>query len=98
MQQYGLRLRDELEDMTFPEFLYYLYALNEKTPLGKLVNIRTENDMERLKQFTPEMNRIRIEWKNKQAKKVSEEEANAADEYFKNLFMGDTPIVSKTRR
>ena len=87
-QQYGLRIRDELDRMTFTEFLLFLYALNEDTPLGKLVRVRTEKDKEQLKHFTPEMNRLRNEWQKKKAAKAIPKDRDAVDDMFKNFFLG----------
>lgn len=94
-QQYGIRLRDELGSMTFSEFAYFLYALNEKTPLGKIVRIRTETDQEQLKQYTSDMNRIRGEWLKKRAKRIPEGSLDAIYDGFKNAFMDFGKVVKK---
>lgn len=65
-QQYGIRLRLETE-MCWSEFLTLLSGLNGETPLGNVVRIRSETDMEVLKAFTPEQNRIRSDWQRRQA-------------------------------
>jgi len=65
-QQYGIRLRNE-DEMQWDEFSSLLAGLNEKTPLGRIVSIRSETNPDMLKHFTPEMKRIRSEWRNKQA-------------------------------
>ena len=62
-QQYGIRLRLETE-MCWSEFLT---LLSGQTPLGNVVRIRSETDMEVLKAFTPEQNRIRSDWQRRQA-------------------------------
>lgn len=95
MQQYGMRLRDELPGMTFSEFEMYLYALNDETPLGKLVSVRTERDPERLKQFTPEMNRIRADWMNRKASKTKQMDRAAEEEMFKSFFLQNGKVVNK---
>lgn len=53
--------------MQWDEFASLLSGLNEKTPLGQVVSIRSERDPEMLKHFTPEMKKMRSEWRNKQA-------------------------------
>lgn len=53
--------------MQWDEFASLLAGLNEKTPLGRIVSIRSETNPDMLKHFTPEMKRIRSEWRNKQA-------------------------------
>ena len=92
-QQYGIRLRRE-EDMSWCEFTTLLAGLNEKTPLGRIVAIRSENDREVLKHFNAEQKRIRNEWRTKHAKTVKKpttekEKADYAQaiEGFKQMFL-----------
>lgn len=66
--QYGLRLSREIHDMPWTEFCQLLSGIMPDTPLGKIVSIRTEDDKEILKHFTPDQKRIRAEWMGKQAK------------------------------
>ena len=61
LKQYGLRLRYE-DDMTWPEFCSLLSGIMEDTPLGRIVSIRAEKDIEKINHFTPEQKRIRNEW------------------------------------
>lgn len=49
--------------MTWDEFVTLLAGVNSDTPLGHIVSIRSENDKEKLKNFTPEEKRIRNEWR-----------------------------------
>jgi hypothetical protein len=49
--------------MTWDEFATLLGGLNGETPLGHIVSIRSENDKEKLKNFTTEEKRIRNEWR-----------------------------------
>lgn len=72
--QYGIRLKHE--DLDLDEFYYYLSNLNENTSLVKLCQIRSENDPERLKLFTPQMKRIRQEWIDKKYNEKTEEQRN----------------------
>lgn len=78
--------------MTFTEFLYLLYTLNEDTPLGKLVRVRTEKDKDQLKHFTPEMHRLRNEWMKKRAAKTLPKDREAVDDMFKNFFLANGKI------
>lgn len=64
-QQYGIRLRREA--MCWNEFCTLLSGLNHETPFGSIVSIRAEKDAARLKNFTPEQNRIRREYLNRRA-------------------------------
>lgn len=81
--------------MTFYEFSLYLYALNEKTSLGKLVMIRTETDQEQLKHYTSEMHRIRNEWAKKKAARIPEKDLEAVYDGFKNVFLDFGNVVKK---
>jgi len=67
--QYGIRLRNE-PDMSWGEFITLLGGLNSKTPLGQVISIRSENDKDILKHFTPEQHRIRNEWRSRNINKI----------------------------
>ena len=66
--------------MTWSEFETLLAGLLPETPLGYIVQIRSENDREKLKHFTPEQKRIRAAWRTRNMKKVemNPEEAKKA--------------------
>lgn len=85
--QYGIRLRNE-PDMTWEEFSSLLAGLLPETPLGYIVQIRSENDPEKLKHFTPEQKRIRAQWRTRQMKQVqmSPEEARKAIDQFERMM------------
>lgn len=86
-QQYGIRLRRE-DEMSWSEFVTLLAGLNEKTPLGKVVSIRSETDENIIRNFTPEQRRIQREWRTRTAKSVSAQEYESAMEGFKQMFLG----------
>ena len=67
-QQYGIRLRREI-DMSWDEFCTLLSGLKPDTPLGNIVSIRSENDKNILKHFTPQQKKIRADWQRRKAKK-----------------------------
>jgi len=75
-QQYGIRLRREA--MSWNEFCTLLSGINHDTPLGNIVAIRSENDPERLKQFSPTQNRIRREYLDKQTCELVQEHPELA--------------------
>ena len=85
--QYGIRLSTDLKGMSWREFSYLLEGLSGETPLGRIVNVRAENDPEKLKDFTPEQRRIRSAYRSKIAKKKSGEEVENAIEQFKQAFI-----------
>lgn len=84
-KQYGIRLRS-VHDMPYSEFCSYLSGLMPDTPLGNIVKIRSEDDKEVLKHFTPEQKRIRSEWQRRNVKNVSQNEMKQILEGFKNMF------------
>lgn len=84
-KQYGIRLRSvELET---DEFLNLLSGIMADTPLGLIVQIRSETDPDVIDSFTPEQKRIRSEWINKKAKEISKEDYDKAMENFKNMLI-----------
>ena len=75
-QQYGIRLRNEIQTISWSEVRMLIAGLLPDTPLGKIIQIRPENNKEQLKHFTPEMHKIRNEWRNRLAKdKLKDEQA-----------------------
>lgn len=85
--QYGLRLSRDLKGMKWDEFKALLCGISPETPLGRIVSIRSEDNKEILKHFTKEQRRIRSEWRNKRAKKVTEEEMAVMLEQLKQGFI-----------
>ena len=65
-QQYNIHLfTDKGRKLPRRIFLNYCYMLNEDTPLGKIIQVRSCEDKEMLKHFTPEQNKIRDEWRQR---------------------------------
>lgn len=93
--QYGIRLKQE--DLSITEFKTLLSGIMPDTPLGQIVQIRSEKDAKVLKHFNKEQKRIRSEWRRKVAKKQiktmsKEEKRNAVDSInamFRNMFMNE---------
>ncbi|WP_236575959.1 Gp15 family bacteriophage protein [Paenibacillus sp. USDA918EY] len=85
--QYGIRLRAE-PDMTWDEFCTLLAGIMPETPLGQVVSVRSENDREKLKHFSPEQHRIRNEWRSRELKQArwTDEEAAKAVQEFQNII------------
>lgn len=83
--QYGIRLRSEPE-MCWDEFITLLSGLLPDTPLGKIVAIRSEDDKDTLKHFTPEQRKIRLDWRNKNAKTVQKKDYKQAIANFEKMF------------
>lgn len=70
--QYGIRLRNE-NDMTWGEFCTLLSGVSADTPLGNVVQIRSEEDSEKIKNFNPQQRKIRDEWLSKVLNEQHEE-------------------------
>lgn len=52
--------------MEWREFTTLLSGIMPDTPLGQIIKIRSEEDVEVLEHFSAEQHRIRNEWRNKQ--------------------------------
>lgn len=77
--QYNIRLRNE-NDMTWGEFKTLLAGIMPKTPLGQIVQIRSEEDKDVLKSFTPEQHKIRNDWRMKLMERQYQEYENISEE------------------
>lgn len=66
-QQYGIDIVQYpgQEDMTWRKFKLLLSGLLPDTPLGKVVEIRAENDPDVLKGYTMSQHGIRNKWRRK---------------------------------
>lgn len=73
--------------MKWGEFSALLTGIGPDTALGRIVSIRAENDKEVLKNFTPEMNKVRNEWMSRRAKQKSKKECEDFVEAMKHAFM-----------
>ena len=74
-QQYGIRLYYEYDNISCQEFRQLLSGLNGDTPLGYVVQIRSEKNQKRIKEMTANEKKIRTEWtyfkrKNKKEEKI----------------------------
>lgn len=74
--------------MSWEEFKTLLVGLNGKTPLGRIISIRSETDKNIIKEFTPEMRRLRNEWQIRNAKAKTVEAQNDIIEQLKQAFIG----------
>ena len=58
--------------MQWTEFCIFVSGLMPDTPLGQVVSIRAEQDMEIIRKYTPEQNRIYSDWQSRIARKKLE--------------------------
>lgn len=87
-QQYGIRLYYEYETIPCEEFRQLLSGLNSETPLGYVVQIRSEKNYKKIKEMSKNEKEIREKWanfKNKNNKKI---EINTEDisKIFSKMF------------
>lgn len=73
--------------MKWDEFCSLLRGLSADSPLGRIVQIRAENDPEILKHFTKHQRKIRSDWRNRIAKQVTQQDSVIALEQFKQMFI-----------
>ena len=73
--------------MHWDEFKALLSGLGPDTALGRIVSIRAEKNKDILKEFTPDMRRIRNEWLTRNAKNKSLSERDAFVEEMKKAFI-----------
>ena len=73
--QYKVR-EEEIARMEWREFLTLLSGIMPETPLGMVVQIRSEEDREILKHFTPSQKQIRDAWRSRHSpvSEMNEEE------------------------
>ena len=84
--QYGYSIRKEINNISWAELCSDISGLMGETPLGNIVQIRSEDDKERLKNFTQEQKNIRWEYRNKMAQKMDKEEFKKVITEFQKMF------------
>lgn len=88
LSQYGVRIySNDFKTMKWDEFCALLSGLGPDTALGRIVQIRAEDDPERIKLFTPDQLKIHADWKKKVAADVTEEQMEEFLEQMKNVFI-----------
>lgn len=86
--EYGVRIYSkDFRKMKWDEFSSLLNGLSADSPLGRMVQIRLENDKNVLKHFTPYQLKIRNEWRSRNVKRMSEQGYDTAMEQFENVFI-----------
>lgn len=86
--QYGYSIRKEINNMSWAELSSDISGLMADTPLGNIVQIRSEDDKEKLKYFTQEQKNIRWKYRMKIAQNVDKEEYKKVIAEFQQLFKG----------
>lgn len=86
-EQYGIRLSRELKTIQWEEFKKFLIGISPDTALGRIVQIRAEDDPEIIKHFNSGQKRIWNEWQDRTAKARTPEETMAYLEEIKRQFI-----------
>lgn len=73
--------------MRWHEFCALLNGLGTDTPLGRIIQIRAEDDPDVLKNFTKGQQQIRSEWRNRRAKQMTEQQTMDFLEQMKQAFI-----------
>lgn len=73
--------------MKWDEFRALISGLSPKTALGRIVSIRAEDNDDVLETFTPDMHKIRNEWRTRMAKGKSEADTLAFLESMKQMLI-----------
>lgn len=88
LTQYGIRLySNDFKSMKWVEFQALLSGLGPDTPLGRIIQIRSEDDPEILKYFSKDQKRIRSEWLQRTAQSKTTEQVNEVLEALKQAFI-----------
>ena len=77
----------DFQEMKWKELKPLLIGIGPDTALGRIVSIRAEDDEEVLKHYTPEMKKIRNDWRNRMAKERSPEETQNFIESMKQALI-----------
>lgn len=72
--------------MAWSEFCDLLTGLSPDTALARVIAIRSEEDKDVLKRFTPEQRRIRSEWRSRVAKQRSEQDVTSFLSQMQTVF------------
>lgn len=82
--------KDLFAEMEFQEFLTLLSGIMPETPLGKMIQIRSETDSEILKHYSSEQKQMRDDWLEKQRiekmKSMTEEEKQSEIRKIQDFF------------
>lgn len=86
--QYGIKVySQEFKEMRWHEFSALLNGLGADTPLGRIIQIRAEDDPDVLKNFTKGQHQIRSNWRNRGARHVTPEQTMDFLEQMKQAFI-----------
>lgn len=88
MAQYGIRIySEEIREIGWQEFKTLLAGIGPDTPLGRIVAVRSEEDKDVIENFNQDQKRIRLEWRNRQAKHKNQNDITAYLDSMKNALI-----------
>lgn len=70
-KQYGI-IPSKQPDLHYADWVKLVSGLMDDTPLGRVVAVRSEDNPDVLKGFTPAQHRIRSEWRDFQTKRQAQ--------------------------
>lgn len=73
--------------MKWREFAQFMNGMDSKSPIGRIIAIRAEEDPEVLKNFNKDQRRIRNKWRSRRAKQMPQSEVDAFLESMKQAFI-----------
>lgn len=85
-QQYGIRLYLEYETISCKEFRQLLSGINGDTPLGYVVQVRSEKNPKKIREMTANEKKIRTEWFAFRAKQHKTEKIYLKTEDISKVF------------
>lgn len=86
--QYGLSLySSEFKQMKWKEFKALISGLDSETPLGRIIQIRSEDDPKMLEHFSQGQHKIRNEWRLRLSKEKDAAQLEQVLEELKKAFI-----------
>lgn len=86
--QYGISLYSyDFKKMKWKEFKALLSGIDSETPLGRIVQIRSEEDPNMLEHFSPGQHRIRNDWRLRLSKGKSQKELEQVLSELQQAFL-----------
>lgn len=85
-KQYGYSIRKEINSMSWAELCSDISGIMPDTPLGNIVQIRSEDDGEKLKYFSQEQKNIRWKYRMKMVENTDKDKCKKVIEGFQQLF------------
>lgn len=87
--EYGIRIYSaDFKKMKWDEFCSLLSGLSAESPLGRIVQIRSETDKKIIRKFNNYQRKIYSDWQKKKVKNISIAERDRVVESMKQLFIG----------